>query len=410
MSRYAISLSWRFAYSRAICDLSMDEMSTMLSNSASHNSDPRRIHAIALSAVLMLPLSSPVWSDSDLPEASESKPPARIELIDQTVVYGEITDIHDGELYVATEWMGDVTIALSSILNLESDQGIALLTTEQEMLALSSLMVVDGEVVLEDAENVALEQLDVANPEEWEQGYGYHITGRVTSAIEYSRGNTETDKLNLDAESILESRRDRITLRADYEESSALVTETDGQGNAILDDDENPVKRRDDTADNWRVEGKYDYFLSDPRNYLGLNLGLHHDQFSDIDRRTYASAYYGRKIFTRDTLTFDAELGLSHVDTDFGLADDYSYAGLNINLTGEKQIFASLVTPYFRQVNIINLESAEKSIYRTKVGLQFPLFLGLEAAAEPSADYDGGASKGKERLDETLKFRVGYTW
>ena len=85
----------------------------------------------------MLPLSSPVWSDSDLPEASESKPPARIELIDQTVVYGEITDIHDGELYVATEWMGDVTIALSSILNLESDQGIALLTTEQEMLALS---------------------------------------------------------------------------------------------------------------------------------------------------------------------------------------------------------------------------------------------------------------------------------
>ncbi len=373
------------------------------------NRDSRRIHPITLFALFTLPMSSVGWADSDLPEASESKPPARIELIDETVVYGEITDIHDGELYVKTEWMGDVTIQLSAITYLESDQDIELLTTEQEKLALSSLMVVDGEVVLEDGDNLALGELDIANPEEWEQGHGYHITGRVTSSIEYNRGNTETDKLNLDAESILESRRDRITLRADYEESSALVVENDDQGNPKEDAEGNVVKRSDDTADNWRLEGKYDYFLSDPRNYLGMNLGFHHDSFSDIDRRSYASAYYGRKIVTRDTLTFDAEMGLSYVDTDFGEAVDLSYTGLNINLTGETQLFDSLVTLYFRQVNIINLETADKSIYRTKVGLRFPLFLGLEAAAEASADYDGSAPEGKEKLDETLKFRIGYT-
>ena len=102
----------------------------------------------------------------------------------------------------------------------------------------------------------------------------------------------------------------------------------------------------------------------------------------------------------------------SYVDTNFidPETDDTSYTGLNINLTGETQLFDSLVTLYFRQVNIINLESAEKSIYRTKLGLRFPLFLGLETAAEASADYDGGAPEGKEKLDETLKFRVGYTW
>jgi len=354
-------------------------------------------------------MSSPGWADSDLPEASESKPPARIELIDQSVIYGEITDIHDGELYVTTEWMGEVTIALSSVLQLVSNQDIELLTTDQEKLALSSLMISNGEVVLDDSDNLTVDQLDVANPEEWEQGRGYRITGRVTSAIEYNRGNTETDKLNLDAESILESRRDRITLRADYEESSALVADTDDAGNQKVDADGNPMKKSDDTADNSRLEGKYDYFLSDPRNYLGMNLGFHHDSFSDIDRRTYASAYYGRKIITRDTLTFDAELGLSYVDTDFNEADDLSYTGLNINLTAETLLFDSLVTLYFRQVNIINLESAQKSIYRTKVGLRFPLFLGLEAAAEASADYDGSAPEGKEKLDEAVKFRIGYS-
>ena len=309
-------------------------MSIMLSNS-----DPRRIHAIALFALFILPMSSPGWSASDLSEASESPAPARIELVDQSVIYGEITDIHDGELYVATELMGDVNIALSSILYLESNQDIELLTTEQEKLALSSLMVVDGEVVLDDADNLALDQLDVANPEEWEQGRGYHITGRVTSAIEYNRGNTETDKLNLDAETILESLRDRITLRADYEDSSAFVVEKDENGDPSLDEFGDVIKTSQATADNWRVEGKYDYFLSDPRNYLGLNVGLRSNVFADIDRRSYVSADFGRKLLTRDTLTFDAELGVAYVDTDFEETEDDSYAGATVNLTAEAQLF-----------------------------------------------------------------------
>lgn len=121
----------------------------MLSNSAPRESDSRRIHAIALSALLLLLVSAPVWPSSDLPEVSESAPPARIELIDQSVVSGEITHIRDGELYFATESMGGFNIALSSTLYLESDQDIELLTTEPEKLTSSSIMVADGEVVLE---------------------------------------------------------------------------------------------------------------------------------------------------------------------------------------------------------------------------------------------------------------------
>ncbi|MBL6697589.1 MAG: DUF481 domain-containing protein [Luminiphilus sp.] len=380
------------------------------------NSNSQRIHAITLFALFILPMSSAGWADSDLPEASESQPPARIELIDQSVIYGEITDIHDGELYVMTEWMGEVTIALSSVLQLVSNQDIELLTTEQEKLALSSFMISDGEVVLEDADNLTVDQLDVANPEEWEQGHGYRITGRVTSAIEYNRGNTETDKLNLDAESIFESRRDRITLRADYEESSAFVVEKDDNGDPALDDVGNVIKKSEPTADNWRVEGKYDYFLSEPRNYLGSTLGFRSNEFADIDRRSYISAYFGRKILTRETLTFDAEVGFSYVDTDFTESEndteseDESYTGLNVNFSAEALLFDSNVTLYFRQANIINLSSAQKSIYRTKAGLRFPLLLGLEAAAEATADYDGGAAEGKQKLDQTLKFRIGYTW
>jgi len=61
-------------------------------------------------------------------------------------------------------------------------------------------------------------------------------------------------------------------------------------------------------------------------------------------------------------------------------------------------------------VTIMNLSSMNKSIYRTTAGLRFPLLLGFEAAAEVSADYDGGAAEGKKTHDETLTFRVGYKW
>ena len=76
---------------------------------------------------------------------------------------------------------------------LESDQEIELLTKDQNKFALSSLQVIEGEVVLEDKENLTVDELYVANPEDWEEGRGYSLEGRVTSAVEFLRGNTSTE-------------------------------------------------------------------------------------------------------------------------------------------------------------------------------------------------------------------------
>ena len=340
------------------------------------------------------------FADSNLPEASEDAPTARVELNDGSVIYGDIADIHDGGMLVSTALLGEVKIALTSIACLDSDQAIELLTTEQDTLALSALKIVDGEVVLEGDDNLPVNQLDMGNPETWGVGKGYRITGRVASALEFSRGNTDTDQVNLDLETRLESRRDRITVRADLEETSTILRGKGPDGGNLSES----------TADNWHIISKYDHFLSDPRNYLGVNLGFNADQFANVERRFYVGPYFGRKIFTRETLKLDAELGISYVDTDFLLSEDDSYTGLNLNLTGETSFFDGKLRLYFRQVNLVNLSSFEQSIYRTTMGLRFPLLFGLEAAAEASADYDGGAAEGKEKLEEALKFRIGYTW
>ena len=164
------------------------------------------------------------------------------------------------------------------------------------------------------------------------------------------------------------------------ERTSSNITETTDDGKTL--------RTNTTTADNWHLIGKYDYYLTDPRNYLGVNLGLTSDEFADVSRRYYVGPYYGRKLLTRDDLKLDAELGISYVDTDFIVEEDNDYVGANINITGETSFLDGSLTLYLRQVSVMNLSSFEASIFRTTLGLRFPLLLGLQAAAEMSADYD----------------------
>jgi len=384
-----------------------------------------RIHSILFLGLLSGLFHLSVWASDDTVVSAAESPPARIVLMDQSVIWGEVIDIREGEVVVETQWLGEVSIDLTAIMLLESDQEIELLTKDQNKFALSSLQVVEGVVVLEDKENLAVDELYVANPEDWEEGRGYSLEGRVTSAVEFLRGNTSTDQFNADFETILRSQRDRITFRGDYAETSAVVLspEYDALGEPVLDDngDQAVTKTSTPTIDNWAIVGKYDYFLSNSQNYLGVNLGVNADRFADIERRAYIGPYFGRKLFVDKTYQLDAELGLSYVETDFIERDydddpvaanspDNYFTGINLNFTGETELFDGALNLYLRQTNILNVSDMDKSIYRTTFGLRFPLLLGLEVAAEASADYDGGAAPGKEKLDEAVRFRIGYNW
>ena len=384
-----------------------------------------RIHSILFLGLLSGLFHFSVWASDDTVVSAAESPPARIVLMDQSVIWGEVIDIREGEVVVETQWLGEVSIDLTAIMLLESDQEIELLTKDQNKFALSSLQVVEGVVVLEDKENLAVDELYVANPEDWEEGRGYSLEGRVTSAVEFLRGNTSTDQFNADFETILRSQRDRITFRGDYAETSAVVLspKLDVEGEPVLDDNGDPAVTKDSTPtiDNWAIVGKYDYFLSNSQNYLGVNLGVNADRFADIERRAYIGPYFGRKLFVDKTYQLDAELGLSYVETDFIERDydddpvaanspDNYFTGINLNFTGETELFDGALNLYLRQTNILNVSDMDKSIYRTTFGLRFPLLLGLEVAAEASADYDGGAAPGKEKLDEAVRFRIGYNW
>jgi len=361
-----------------------------------------RIHGLLLAGLCSCLLSGFGHAVSDPFAEETAAPSARIVLRDDSVIFGNVVDIAGGTVLVSTFWMGEITIPLASIATLESEHEIEILTTDDRRFSLSHLQLVDGEVLIEGEDSIPVEQVSLSDPEAWEAGQGYHMTGRASTAFDYNRGNTDTDEINADLEMFLESRRDRFTLRGDLEDTSSNITTSNENGETS--------RTNQTTADNWQLTGKYDYFLADPRNYLGVNLGLNSDEFADISQRYYVGPYYGRKLLSRDDLKLDAELGISYVDTDFIVAEDNDYFGANINITGETTFLDGSLTLYLRHVTLMNLSSMNKSIYRTTAGLRFPLLLGFEAAAEVSADYDGGAAEGKKTHDETLTFRVGYKW
>ena len=202
------------------------------------------------------------------------------------------------------------------------------------------------------------------------------------------RGNTDTDELDYKLESRWRSKADRYTLKADGE-----VDETNGQK----------------TADNWKVVGKYDYFLEGP-NYVGLVTSAEKDKFRDLDLRYLIGPYIGRQFYEAPVFTLSAEVGASYVDEDFIEAEDKEYAAGNWAVNASSNYLGGDSRLYLDHRGIVSMEDASDYILNTIFGLAFPLLWDFEAAAEVQLDYDNGAVEGVDELDQTYRFRVGYTW
>ena len=233
-----------------------------------------------------------------------------------------------------------------------------------------------------------MSDFQILNPEPWELGNGYKAFGLVSVALQLEKGNTVTDELDFKIESTWRSLKDRYTLKL-----SGEVDEANGIKN----------------ADNTRLMGKYDYFL-DEEDYWGAKFAAKQDEFADLDLRAYIGPYYGRQYYERPIFTLSGEFGLAYVIEDFIVAEDQEYPGAQweINLTSDYLGGDSRI--YIEQGGIWNLQDTEDIILNTTFGLSFPLLGNLEAAAEIFLEFDSGAVDGIEELDQTYKFRIGYTW
>jgi hypothetical protein len=234
----------------------------------------------------------------------------------------------------------------------------------------------------------SVSDFQILNPEPWELGEGYKFSGLANVAWTLEKGNTVTDELDYKVESTWRSLEDRYTLKFNGE-----IDEANGVKN----------------ANNNRLVGKYDYFLEGD-DYWGGKFAAKQDEFADLDLRAYIGPYYGRQFFERPIFTLSGEVGFAYVTEDFIVAEDQDYPGAHweVNLTSDYLGGDSRM--YIEQGGIWNLKDTDDIVLNTTFGLSFPLLGNLEAAAEILLEYDSGAVEDVEELDQTFKFRIGYTW
>ena len=128
-------------------------------------------------------------------------------------------------------------------------------------------------------------------PSSGKWGRGTHGRALASVALTVARGNTDADQLDIAVNTQFDSTRDRITLRANAERDTAIVTVPSASGDGSFERVSKP------SADNWQIIGKYDYYLKDwTKHYLGVNASVEADEFTDIRLRSYIGPYYGTKV------------------------------------------------------------------------------------------------------------------
>ena len=342
--------------------------------------------------ILMAMLSVGVNAQDQTTEVAEPVPTDEILLKNGSRLVGAVTGIREGVVSIDTDFAGTLAVTMDQIVSMKTADAATLMLADDSLIEQQGIEVRDSELIVAegtaDEKSYALDQLLVVNPEPWEIGVGYQSTGIVSFAFAIERGNSDTDELDYKLESYWQSLRDRYTLKLDGE-----VDEANDQKN----------------ADNWLILGKYDYFLGE-NTYWGVNASAESDEFKDLDLRYLLGPYYGRDFLTDPLLTLTGEVGASYVNEDFIVAEDQDYPAANWYLRMTSDYLGGESQLYLDQRGIWNLDSTSDVVVDTALGLSFPLLWSLEAAAEILWEYDTGAVAGVEKLDETYRLRVGYSW
>ena len=328
----------------------------------------------------------------DLPEAAKL-PLDEILLKNGSRILGTVTSVRDGVVSMDTDFAGTLSIDSATVDSMRT-QGSLVLQLADGSVIRDKPIVLEQESMLVTSSSgsqtsYGMSDILLVNPEPWELGDGYKAFGLVSLAMAYERGNTDTDELDYKLESYWRSLEDRYTLKIDGELDEA-----------------NDIK----SADNWSILGKYDYFL-EGNDYWGVKAGLQQDEFIDLDLRTYAGPYYGRQFYEEPVFTLSGELGLSYVIEDFiSLEHNEEYLGAAWDVRASSDYLGGDSSVYINHVGLWNLKDLDNIILDTTFGLSFPLLGSIEGAAEVVFNYDAGAVEGVDKLDETYRFRVGYSW
>jgi hypothetical protein len=319
-------------------------------------------------------------------------------LRDGSRILGTVKQKEGNTLEFKTSFAGTIKVDWDQVSELRTDQPAQVLLSNDEVISASVFKNgTDGTILQRgpDTPPHTFSPPEVAfiNPEPWRLGRGFKFTGRANFALKSERGNTDEDEIDFDGDLLWRRQRDRFTLMGELEHDK-----TDGKT----------------TTDDWKLNGKYDYFVTKKRFY-GALVFAEADEFADLTLRVGGGPGIGYQFFESRELNLSVETGLIRVFEDFKTQDNDRYWGAGWMINFDKYVLPGLFKSYHLQLyhlnrGLWNLYDTSDVIWDTWTGLRFPLILGLVASTELKIEYDSGAAPDADDLDTTFTLKLGYQW
>lgn len=331
--------------------------------------------------IMLLLYSCSLWADT-------------LVMKDGSVLKGNILKQEKNALNFKTSYAGTLNIKWDQVKSFQTDEITTIMLVTDELVKTRYVNnSIDGitQVKKEGEEwRTAFKSANVSyiNPDPWRLGKGYKFSGRANFSLKSQHGNTIKDELELDGDLEFRSLLDRYTLKG-----------------AMENDNSNGTK----TADNWMLNGKYDYFVK-KQQYYGIMLSLERDKFTDLKLRTTVGPHAGYQFFESKAVNLRSEGGLAKVYESRFEADDQDYLALNWYINYDQYFFSDFTQFYHEQRGIWDIENSNKITFTQWTGFRFPLRSGIVASAEVELEYDSQPKDSVGKSDMTYRLKIGYQW
>jgi len=102
------------------------------------------------------------------------------------------------------------------------------------------------------------------------------------------------------------------------------------------------------------------------------------------------------------------ELGLAYVNEDFDEAEDNDYPAGRWALKFERYLFDKFLQLFHFHSAFMNITDTRDTFVRTRTGLRFPFYKGLNLTAQYEFDWDNSVPAGQDEIDQRYILSLGY--
>jgi putative salt-induced outer membrane protein YdiY len=212
-----------------------------------------------------------------------------------------------------------------------------------------------------------------------------NVAAEANVGIIISRGNSESENLNLDGRLVTRTPRNRYTLTGQFnrEESEGILVK-----------------------ENWRSLVKYDHFVSEKWFWFN-SVNFESDQFADLDLRTALAAGMGYQFFDSPTRSLSVEFGPSYIEENFDVAEDDSFLCTRWAINYEQRVRKGLTFFHFND-GLLGLEASDQLTVRSRTGLRLNLTQRIIARIQTSIKWDQSPPASTDSTDVQHALTIGF--